>query len=173
MRRTIQISDKYKDMIEKYELDLGKEEFYMLITKLLKVNKDLEDKHINIFLLYELIDKYNLDFFSLINIISNHSLNIQNVNIIEKPKEEEKIEDIKDSPLIDLNKTIKPKIENVTNIVKTEDKKEKKEIKEIKTNKIIEEIPKTEIKTETETENRTENEDTFYNPILSLGIDLS
>lgn len=166
MRRTIQISDKYKDMIDKYELDLSKEEFSFLITKLLKVNQELEAKDINIFLICELIDKYNLDFFSLINLISNYSTSAKSLNesneieIKKDNTKEKEPEEYENSPLINLdnkinsktiNKTKNP-IEDKKNIEPFNEEFNQKEKEVIKDNDIIKEE--------------------IDNPILSLGIDL-
>lgn len=174
MKRTIQIGDKYKDMLEKYELELDKEEFSMLITKLLKTNQELQDKNIDIFLVCELINKYNLDFFSLINIFSSYSINILNLhnntnkNIDTTIQETNKnINNLKDSPLLDFNKSSKNKksLSSNTNNHVILDNNEEKNIKNenIKNNK---EISK-QVKISNDIENKNDN------PILSLGIDLS
>lgn len=184
MRRTIQISDKYKDIIDKYEMDLSKEEFHILITKLLKVNQELENKNISIFLIYELIEKYNLDFFSLINLISNYSSNTQ-IEKVEINNEVINPEVYSNSPLVDLGnntstKSLNSKSDEKKNEKKEilkEDKEEIKKIKEIKEEEIEKNIKK-EVKiknevVETKKEIIIEETEELYNPILSLGIDLS
>lgn len=137
MRRTIQIGDKYKSLLDSYESELDKEEFNMLIIKLLKVNKEFEDKNMDIFLICELINKYNLDFYTLINLFSKFSQ--ENEIIVPTPVKKEVIVNTKpqnyeNSPILNLNNTKnKPlekkettKIEEVQekNIPKVEEKKE-------------------------------------------------
>lgn len=171
MRRTIQISDKYKDMIDKYELDLSKEEFSFLITKLLKANQELESKDMNIFLICELIDKYNLDFFSLINLVSNYSISAKNLNEPNEIeiKEEKELEEYKVSPLINLDNKVNNKTIN----------KAKKTIEDKTKNIVVEDKKNTEIFNEEFNQGKNEVikdndvvKEEVDNPILSLGIDL-
>lgn len=168
MRRTIQIGDKYKDMIEKYELELDKEEFNMLITKLLKANQDLQNKNMDIFLVCELIDKYNLDFYSLINIFSSYSINTigpnkEPIQITNQQENQEKKEILKETPIIDFNNPVKTKTkENSNNILEDN-------INTIKSKKSVKDnLNKININ-----DKEINMEDSFDNPILSLGIDLS
>ena len=113
MKRTIQIGDKYKQLIDEYETQYDKEEFNMLITKLLVLNKDLQNNNIDLFVIGSLIKQYNIDFFTLIQGLSIFKDNIgitKNLN-----------NDIEDTPLINIS-------------TKKEKKKEIKETKEIEEN---------------------------------------
>lgn len=101
MKRTIQIGNKYKEMMEEYEAEFDKEEFNIFITKLLVMSRELKNRKIDILVIADLIKTYNIDFFSLIQGISNcansNNIDTKNNNIqnADVPKEE-----VEYSPLI-------------------------------------------------------------------------
>lgn len=81
MQRTINISDKYKSLIKDYENKYDKKEFDVLFTNLLKLNKDLKNQDLDIFVIGDLLLKSNIDSFTLIMAIAN----IKNGNAFVPP----------------------------------------------------------------------------------------
>ena len=71
MRKTFQIGDKYKPLMEYYSSCFDKEEFNIFITKLLIAYKKMKDKNIDLIILSDLIEPYKLDLIKLIKLIDN------------------------------------------------------------------------------------------------------
>lgn len=189
MKRTITIGNKYKEMIDEYEDLYDKEEFSMLITKLLVSNKKLKDQNIDILMVADLIDNYNIDFFSLMNCLSM----CRNTSKVEYIEDVSKIED---SPIISMKKkndNIIKKNKKVKKVVEEVDEN-KEEVESIFENKkeidneepelniiqknnitpIISDLANDNVESEREEVVKVEKEDEEdnFNPILSLGLDL-
>lgn len=73
MRRTIQIGDKYKPLMDYYSEKFDKEEFNIFITKLLIAYKKMKDKNIDLITFAELVEPYDIDIIDLIKLISEHA----------------------------------------------------------------------------------------------------
>lgn len=170
MKRTIHIGDKHKSVIEEYEMIYDKEEFNMLITKLLLANKTLRDKNIDILVVADLIDRYNIDFFALMNSISS-CRDSRQVNFVN-PNE------VENSPIVTTTKE-KPIVKEKTKAKKIEEIP--KDIKILEEKK-IDEVPVVEetendgfnnnLFSKKETDERITKPNTNVNPILNLNIDL-
>ena len=73
MRRTIQIGDKYKPLMDYYSEKFDKEEFNVFITKLLIAYKKMKDKNIDLIIFAELIEPYDIDIIDLIKLITENA----------------------------------------------------------------------------------------------------
>lgn len=73
MRRTIQIGDKYKPLMDYYEGVYDKEEFNIFLTQLLVAYKKMKDKNIDLITLTELMGNYDIDLITLIQLVSQSS----------------------------------------------------------------------------------------------------
>jgi hypothetical protein len=73
MRRTIQIGDKYKPLMDYYSEKFDKEEFNVFITKLLIAYKKMKDKNIDLITFAELIEPYDIDIIDLIKLITENA----------------------------------------------------------------------------------------------------
>jgi len=73
MRRTIQIGDKYKPLMDYYSEKFDKEEFNVFITKLLIAYKKMKDKNIDLITLTELLEPYDINIIDLIKIVSENA----------------------------------------------------------------------------------------------------
>lgn len=73
MRRTIQIGDKYKPLMDYYSEKFDKEEFNVFITKLLIAYKKMKDKNIDLITFAELIEPYDIDIIDLIKLIAENA----------------------------------------------------------------------------------------------------
>lgn len=70
MRKTIQIGDKYKPLMDYYSEQFDREEFNIFITKLLISYKKMKDKNIDLITFSELIEPYDVDIIDLIKLIT-------------------------------------------------------------------------------------------------------
>lgn len=104
MKKTIQIADKYKPLMDYYDEKFDKEEFNHFITKLLITYKKMKDKNIDLITFSELIEFYDVDIIDLIKIIS------ENANMIDPSKESKIVKNEKKEQ--DSSKTKQNPIEN-------------------------------------------------------------
>lgn len=155
MKRTINISDKYKSMIEDYEKKNDKDEINLLITKLLKANYELKSKGIDILVISDLIYNFDIDFFELMGCLSK-SRNIENKKI--------QMDDMENRKEIFLSKKKKTEVKKEENI-----KKKNNETKIDNETNLDNEI----INNDKEIDNKKKESNLIKsNPILDLGIDL-
>lgn len=71
MRKTIQIGDKYKPLMEYYNSQFDREEFNVFFIKILIAYKKMKDKNIDLIMLSDLIEPYDIDIVQLLKIIDN------------------------------------------------------------------------------------------------------
>lgn len=70
MQRTFNFSDKYNSLIREYDKKYDKKELDVLVVNLLKANKNLKDKDIDLLLIADLIVKFDVNLYSLIAAIT-------------------------------------------------------------------------------------------------------
>ena len=70
MQRTFNFSDKQKKLLQDYDNKYDKKELDVLVTNLLKANKQLKDKDIDLLLITDLIIKFDISLYSLIAALS-------------------------------------------------------------------------------------------------------
>ena len=146
MRRTIQIGDKYKPLMDYYSERFDKEEFNVFITNLLIAYKKMKDKNVDLITFSELIEPYDVDIIDLIQLIrENASLS----NVI-------------------------PSMDGIV-ITQTSDSDNKQEVLETQDSKIIKMTNKNRnLNSNKGEESQSNHADKISdNPILNLGIDLS
>ena len=121
MRKTFQIGDKYKPLMEYYSSCFDKEEFNIFITKLLIAYKKMKDKNIDLIILSDLIEPYKLDLIKLIKLIDNmdipKSINLTNDLIIEEAAKKTITENAIEKNTIEIEKKDK-KEKNFQNKIK-------------------------------------------------------
>lgn len=71
MRKTIQIGDKYKPLMEYYNSQFDREEFNVFFIKILIAYKKMKDKNIDLIMLSDIIEPYDIDIVQLLKIIDN------------------------------------------------------------------------------------------------------
>lgn len=72
MKRTVLFPKKYEPVIEWMDELYGKEEFALMLSKVLISHKTLKDRGIDTLILSELLSKYDMDIYKLIQILENH-----------------------------------------------------------------------------------------------------
>lgn len=153
MRKTIQIGDKYKPLMDYYSEQFDKEEFNIFITKLLIAYKRMKDKNIDLITFSELIEPYQVDIIDLIKLITEH---------VEPSDTASSMDDIIAIP---------------SHINNTKEEKRKRPI-ESKNTKVTALKPQTniiqpKINHEGHSNSKNQQNKPINNPILNLGIDLS
>ena len=83
MKRTILFPGKYESVVQWMDDTYGKEEFALHVAKLLQTHKSLKDNGIDTFILAELLSKYDIDIYKLIQILENH---YEGVPVIKEQK---------------------------------------------------------------------------------------
>jgi len=94
MKKTIQLSDKYIPVIDWLESLYDKEEFGVFMGKLLSSYKTMKEKNMDFLILTELLSKYDLDIYKLIQILE--SSNTDALPVIKKELKPVSKEEIKD-----------------------------------------------------------------------------
>lgn len=190
MKRTINIGDKYKNMIEEYEYMYDKEEFNMLITKLLSSNLKLKKLNIDLVVIADLIADYNIDFFTLMSCLSNSRKDIPVIKAeevinktdspiissgpVKREKRKNEIDNVNSEKIIEAargykadrgiskTKTNIPKVQEIVEDEKQEFLQNAFKKKKSTTRDLNRESEQT----------TTNNQNQNTNPILALGIDL-
>lgn len=98
MKKTIQIGDKYIPVMKWLEEIYDKEEYGVFMGKLFDSYKKMKDKNIDLIILTELLSKYDMDIYKLIQILE--SANMQPLQVIRQEpvipiKNEAVIEEVK------------------------------------------------------------------------------
>lgn len=99
MRKTIQIGDKYKTLMEYYNSQFDREEFNVFFIKILIAYKKMKDKNIDLIMLSDIIEPYDIDIVQLLKIIDNAkpsktidtSLKKETKSLNQEPKQEENL----------------------------------------------------------------------------------
>ena len=99
MRKTIQIGDKYKPLMEYYNSQFDREEFNVFFIKILIAYKKMKDKNIDLIMLSDIIEPYDIDIVQLLKIIDNAkpsktidtSLKKETKSLNQEPKQEENL----------------------------------------------------------------------------------
>lgn len=99
MRKTIQIGDKYKTLMEYYNSQFDREEFNVFFIKILIAYKKMKDKNIDLIMLSDIIEPYDIDIVQLLKIIDNAkpsktidtSLKKETKSLKQEPKQEENL----------------------------------------------------------------------------------
>lgn len=144
MRRTIQIGDKYKPLMDYYSEKFDKEEFNVFITKLLIAYKKMKDKNIDLITFAELIEPYDIDIIDLIKLIT------ENAELKTAPN----ADSIMITKTSSFDKQEVPEVQN-SKVINIENKNRKS------------------ISDENKEEQHNSANTVADNPILRLGIDLS
>lgn len=144
MRRTIQIGDKYKPLMDYYSEKFDKEEFNVFITKLLIAYKKMKDKNIDLIIFAELIEPYDIDIIDLIKLIT------ENAELKTAPN----ADSIMITKTSSFDKQEVPEVQN-SKVINIENKNRKS------------------ISDENKEEQHNSANTVADNPILRLGIDLS
>ena len=178
MKRTITIGDKYKALMNYYEMNYDKDEFNHLITKLLISYEKMKGKDIDIIMLTDLMENYDVNIFDFMSYIStckkienqkeDYSEIIVDTDSIKAKKREEV--SIKTSNLIEGKKNISIKEKDNISLGISEENKINEKVQENKISEKVEESNSNKTILDTESSNTKSNN---FAPILSLGIDLT
>ena len=169
MKRTITIGDKYKALMSYYEMNYDKDEFNHLITKLLISYKKMKGKDIDIIMLADLMENYDVNIFDFMSYISSCKKNdnpkedlsemVIDTDLTKSNKREEGLK--KASDLIKEKYDAKNKEKSNIFLEKFEENKTSEKIEENNDYNSILDMKPNNIKSNN------------FAPILDLGIDLS
>jgi len=118
MRRTIQIGDKYKPLMDYYSEKFDKEEFNVFITKLLIAYKKMKDKNIDLITFAELIEPYDIDIIDLIKLITENAelktaLNADSIMITKTSSfDKQEVPEVQNSKAINIENKNRKSISN-------------------------------------------------------------